>query len=115
MKLKIKKGDQVAVIAGAEKGKTGKVLKVNEKTLRILVEGVNLRKKHVKPSQKTPQGGVLTQEAPIHYSNVQLVDGAGKPTRIAVQTSQGKDGKVVRTRVAKTTGKPIAEAKAGRN
>jgi large subunit ribosomal protein L24 len=71
MKLKIKKGDQVKVIAGGDKGKTGKVISVSAKTMRVVVEGVNLRKKHVKPSQKNPQGGITAKESSIHYSNVQ--------------------------------------------
>jgi len=72
MKLKIKKGDQVKVIAGADKGKTGKVTKIMTKEMRVVVEGINLRKRHVKPTQKNPQGGIVAKEAPIHYSNVQL-------------------------------------------
>jgi large subunit ribosomal protein L24 len=109
MKLKIKKGDLVTVISGSDKGKSGKVLKVSPKDLKVLVEGVNLRKKHVKPSQKTPQGGVITQERPIHYSKVMLLDGQGKPTRIGISVVKGKDGKLTRTRVAKTTKQPVAE------
>lgn len=71
MKLKIRTGDSVKVIAGSDKGKTGKVLSVDAKNMRILVEGVNVRKKHIKPNQQNPQGGVLPMERPIHYSNVQ--------------------------------------------
>lgn len=106
MKLKIKKGDQVKVIAGSNKGKTGKVLKVYPKTIRILVEGINLAKRHTKPSQANPQGGIVSKERPIHYSNVMIMDAAGKPTRIAIKT----DAKGVKTRVAKTTGKEIAKS-----
>ncbi len=114
MKLKIKKGDLVTVISGSDKGKSGKVLKVSLKDLRVLVEGVNVRKKHVKPSQKNPQGGVLSEERPIHYSKVMLLDGQGKPTRVGIKQSKDKEGKITRTRVAKTTGQEITEAKAGR-
>ena len=107
-KLKIKRGDTVKVISGGDKGKTGKVLEVDAAAMRILVEGVNQRKRHVKPSQKFPQGGVISKEAPIHYSNVQVVDGKGKTTRIAMKVEQ-KGGKIVRLRVAKTTKETIAE------
>ena len=111
MKLKIKKGDVVKVIAGSEKGKTGTVQAVKEQDMRILVEGVNVRKKHVKPSQQNPQGGIISKEAPIHYSNVMLMDGAGKITRIAIKKSE-KNGKITTVRVAKTTQQDIAEPKA---
>jgi len=111
MKLKIKKGDVVKVIAGSEKGKTGTVLAVKAQDMRILVEGVNVRKKHVKPSQQTPQGGVISKEAAIHYSNVMLMDGAGKITRVGIKKSE-KGGKVTTVRVAKTTKQDIAEPKA---
>lgn len=103
MKLKIKKGDMVQVTTGANKGKTGKVLSVDTKECRVVVEGINLRKKHVKPTQTAPQGGIVSKEAPIHYSNVQLMDKNGKPTRIGFQT--GKKGE--KTRIAKTTGAAI--------
>lgn len=111
MKLKIKKGDVVQVIAGADKGKSGKVLEVDTVDSRILVEGVNIRKKHVKPSQTNPQGGIVSKEAKIHYSNVMLLDGAGKPTRIAIKKTE-KAGKILTARIAKTTKQEIAEPKA---
>jgi large subunit ribosomal protein L24 len=72
VKLSFRKNDQVEVIAGREKGKTGKVLAVNTKTGRVTVERVNMVKRHVKPSQKNPQGGVIEKELPLHYSNVQI-------------------------------------------
>lgn len=106
MKLKIKKGDVVSVIAGSNKGKTGKVLNVDAKNLRILVEGVNVCKRHTKASQKNPQGGVLAKEKPIAYSNVLLLDSQGKPTRIGVKTAKkGSESKSVR--FAKTTGQEL--------
>ncbi len=81
--MKIIKNDTVVVIAGNDKGKTGKVLKVFPKTERIIIEGVNLRKRHTKPSQKNPQGGIIEKEAPIHVSNVMILDPKSKePTRI---------------------------------
>ena len=83
MKFKIKKGDLVEVIAGKDKGKQGKVMGLYVDQSRILVEGVNRVKRHTKPSQKNPQGGILEKEAPIHYSNVLLVDPkSGKGARI---------------------------------
>lgn len=106
MKLKIKKGDSVQVISGANKGKTGKVLRVDTKDFRIVVEGLNLRKKHVKPTQTSPQGGIISKEAPIHYSNVQLMDKSGKPTRVGFEMSK-KGKKEVKARIAKTTGVAI--------
>ena len=82
-KFNIKKGDTVYVNAGNDKGKTGKVLEVLRDKDRVIVEGVNMVSKHTKPNPKNPQGGIVKQEAGIHISNVNLVDNAGKPTRIA--------------------------------
>ena len=81
-KFKIKKGDTVKVIAGASKGKEGKVLEVLRKTNRVLVEGVNVISKHAKPDNANPQGGIVKKEAPIHISNVMLVDNKGNATRV---------------------------------
>lgn len=77
-KLFIRKNDTVVVIAGKDKGKQGKVLEVDSKSGRLTIEGVNLVKRHVKPNQKNPQGGVVSKEAPIHYSNALLLDSASK-------------------------------------
>jgi large subunit ribosomal protein L24 len=74
VKLHIKKDDTVQVISGREKGKIGKVLKVDSKSMRVTVEKINLVKRHVKPTQQNPQGGIVEKELPIHYSNVLLVD-----------------------------------------
>lgn len=94
-KLKIKKGDLVKVIAGEYKGAQGRVLKVFPEEGRIIVEGVNIVKKHVKPSQKYPQGGIIEMEAPIHISNVMLVDPkTGEPTRVGRKRLE--DGRIVR-------------------
>jgi large subunit ribosomal protein L24 len=80
--LFVKKGDKVVVIAGKDKGKRGKILRSLPKKSRVIVEGLNIVKKHSRPTQKNPQGGVLTKEAPINVSNVQLVcPGCGQPTR----------------------------------
>jgi large subunit ribosomal protein L24 len=72
IKFTIKKNDEVQVIAGRDKGKTGKVLAINAKTGRITVEKINMVKRHTKPTQQSPQGGILEKETPIHYSNVLL-------------------------------------------
>ena len=82
-KLKIKKGDQVMVITGESKGQKGRVLEVNREKERVLVEGINMVYKHTKPNAKAPQGGILKKEAPVHISNLMVIDPAsGKPTRV---------------------------------
>ena len=82
-KLHIKKGDTVIVITGESKGQKGRVLEVNREKERAIVEGVNLVSKHTKPNAKSPQGGIIKKESPIHISNLLLVDPAsGKATRI---------------------------------
>src|SRR6478609_882946 len=82
-KLHVKKDDNVIVITGKDKGKKGRVIAAYPRENRVLVEGVNMVKKHAKPTQQNPQGGILDQEAPIHVSNVMLVDPkSGKPSRI---------------------------------
>jgi len=102
-KLKIKKNDTVIVLAGEDKGKTGKVLKVLVEKQRALVEGVNIISKSAKPSAKNPQGGFVKQEAPIHISNLSLIDPkSGKPTRVSIK----HEGKNV-IRVAKKSGEEI--------
>ena len=101
-KFNIKKGDTVSVNAGNDKGKTGKVLEVLRDKDRVIVEGVNMVSKHTKPNSKAPQGGILKQEAGIHISNVQLMDAAGKPTKVAHKVVDGK-----KVRIAKTTGEEI--------
>ena len=103
-KLHIKKGDTVYVNAGNNKGKTGKVLSVLVKEQRAVVEGVNMVKKSTKPSAAHPQGGIIEQEAPIHISNLNVVDPkTGKPTRIGRRL--GANGKLVR--YAKKSGEEI--------
>ena len=103
-KLHIKKGDTVYVLSGEDKGKTGKVLKVLVEKQRAIVEGVNIVTKSSKPSAKNPQGGFVKVEAPIHISNLSLIDPkSGKPTRIAIKVTE--DGKKVR--IAKKSGEEI--------
>ncbi len=94
-KLHIKKGDSVIVISGNAKGSEGKVLEVVREKERAIVEGVNMVSKHTKPNAKSPQGGIIKQEAPIHISNLMLKDPkTGKPTRIGRRLD--KSGKLVR-------------------
>jgi large subunit ribosomal protein L24 len=94
-KLHIKKGDTVFVNAGENKGRQGRVLEIIRKTDRAIVEGINLVSKHTKPNAKSPQGGIIKKEAPVHISNLMLVDpSTGKPTRIG-RKSTG-DSRLVR-------------------
>ena len=89
-KMHIKKGDTVYVLAGEDKGKTGRVLAVQREKDRAIVEGVNMVTKATKPSAQHPQGGLIKKEAPIHISNLNLVDPkTGKPTRIAIKRVDG--------------------------
>jgi len=106
-KLKIKKGDTVTVITGTDKGKIGRVLDIYPKDMRILVEDVNIRTVHLKPSQQDQQGGRKTKALPIHYSNVQLVDSSGKPTRVGIEVNVDKNGFTTKKRIAKTNGSEI--------
>jgi large subunit ribosomal protein L24 len=94
-KLHIKKGDTVFVNSGESKGKKGRVLEVNRKTDRAIVEGVNMIKKHTKPNSKNPDGGIIEQEAPIHVSNLMVLDpSSGEPVRIGRKVDN--KGKLVR-------------------
>ena len=104
VKLHIKKGDMVYVNAGDSKGQQGKVLKVDAQKQRAIVEGVNISKKASLHNAKNPQGGIVEQEAPIHISNLQLLDPkSGKPTRIGRKATA--EGKLVR--YAKKSGEEI--------
>ncbi len=103
-KLHIKKGDTVYVNAGEDKGKTGRVLKIYVDKQRALVEGVNIVSKSTKPNAKSPQGGITKKEAPIHISNLQVLDPkSGKPTRIGRKLN----AKGVLVRVSKKSGEEI--------
>ena len=106
MKFNIKKGDTVKVIAGNSKGEVGRVLEVNPKKMTILVEGVNMRSKATRPSQKYPNGGIHKIEAPVHYSNVMLVDKEGNATRVH-RTRAVSGSKTIIKRIAKTTDEEI--------
>ncbi len=108
--MKIKKGDKVRVISGEARGKEGTVLKTFPKTDRVLIEGVNVVKKHAKPTQANPDGGIIEFEAPIHASNVMLVDKKGNPTRVGHKTvTETVKKKTVtrKVRVAKKTGEVL--------
>ncbi|MDO9557417.1 MAG: 50S ribosomal protein L24 [Coriobacteriia bacterium] len=101
--LTIHKGDKVRVIAGKDKGKEGKVLRANPHAERVVVENVHMIKKHSRPSQKNPQGGIIEMEGTIHVSSVMLVcPSCGEPTRVGRRREDG-----VRTRVCKKCGKDI--------
>jgi len=103
MKFHIKKGDTVKVLSGNAKGKQGKVLMVDRENYRAIVEGLNLVSKHTKPSAKNPQGGIVKQEAPIHISNLMVMDAKGVASRIGRR--MGENGKLVR--YSKKTGEEI--------
>ena len=102
MAAKIRKGDPVVVLTGKDKGRTGTVTKVFPKEQRVLVGGLNMVQRHTRPSQGDPQGGIKNKEAPIHVSNVALVDSKGKPTRVGFRVDGDK-----KVRIAKTTGEVI--------
>lgn len=91
MKLRIKTGDTVRVIAGDHKGTEGKVLEVDREKNKAIVEGANVVSKHEKPSAKNPQGGIVKKEAPIHISNLSLIDSkSGETTRVGYEVRDGK-------------------------
>ena len=98
IKLKIKTGDNVRVIAGDHKGSEGKVMRLFIDKNKAIVEGVNLVKKHNKPSAQNPQGGIIEKEAPIQISNLSLLTSDGKVTRVGYQVQDGK-----KVRIAKKT------------
>ena len=102
IKLKLKTGDTVKVTAGDHKGSEGKVVRVDAEKNKAIVEGVNLVSKHEKPSAKNPQGGIVKKEAPIHISNLALVDSKGETTRIGYEVRDGK-----KVRVSKKYGEII--------
>ncbi len=100
--MKIKKGDEVLITAGNDRGKRGRVLHVIPKRNRVIVEGIHFIKRHTRPTQNNPQGGIVEKEAPIHVSNVQLIHN-GTPTRVGFTYLE--DG--TKARVAKETGEVI--------
>ncbi len=105
MAMKIKKGDQVIVITGRDKGKTGDVIKAMPKENKVIVSGINMVKRHTKPSQESA-GGIISKERPIHVSNVALIDPkSGKATRVGIKVEQ--DG--TKVRIAKKSGEVIGK------
>jgi len=109
MAARLRKGDMVIVISGSEKNKKGKVARVLAEQNRVLVEGVNLIKRHTKPTPKNPGGGIIEREAPLHASNVMLLDPkTGKGTRVRFET----DDKGNKKRIAVKSGEEIVIAKA---
>jgi large subunit ribosomal protein L24 len=102
MAAKIRKGDRVVVLAGKDKGRQGSVLKVLPKESRVVVEGLNMVQRHTRPSQGDPQGGIKNKEAPLHVSNVAVVDSKGKATRVGFRMEGDK-----KVRFAKTTGEVV--------
>ena len=102
MAAKIRKGDRVVVLTGKDKGRQGSVLKVLPKESRVVVEGLNMVQRHTRPSQGDPQGGIKNKEAPLHVSNVALVDSKGKATRVGFRMEGDK-----KVRFAKRTGEVV--------
>jgi large subunit ribosomal protein L24 len=103
MAAKIKKGDRVVVLAGKDKGRQGEILKVLPKDARVLVRGINMVKRHTRPTQADPQGGIKNKEATLHISNVAYLDPkSGEPTRVGFRIENGK-----KVRVAKKSGEVI--------
>jgi large subunit ribosomal protein L24 len=103
-KLNIKKGDTVMVITGESKGQKGRILEVDREKYKAIVEGVNMVSKHTKPNAKAPQGGIIKKEAPVHISNLMIVDPtSGKPTRVGKRLNE-KDKLV---RYSKKSGEEI--------
>lgn len=101
--MHVKTGDKVKVLAGKDKGKEGVITKAFPKKDRVIVEGVNVVKKHTKPSNTNPSGGIVEKEAPIHVSNVMLIDpSTNQPTRVGYKVVDGK-----KVRVSKKTGETI--------
>jgi large subunit ribosomal protein L24 len=103
--MKVRSGDRVQVMSGKDRGKSGRILRVDTKRERVFVEGLNMIKRHTRPSQvpgansEAALGGVIEREGPIHVSNVMILDAKGKPTRVRIERQDGQ-----RFRVAKSTG-----------
>ena len=114
MSAKIKKGDQVVVIAGASKGTTGTVARVLPERDQVVVEGVRGVKRHMKPSARNPEGGIIEKNLPIHVSNVALLDPeTGKPTRVRFETRDGQKVRVAKSGKVIESPKPAASENAG--
>lgn len=108
LKTRLKKSDRVKVISGNHKGKEGKILKIFRRNESVIVEGVNIIKRHTKPNQKNPQGGITQKEAPIHISNVMYIDPkANAASRIGMQILTDETGNKKRMRYGKKSGEII--------
>ncbi len=107
--MRIRKGDTVKVLSGKYRGKSGRVLMVNPEKMRVWVEGVNLVKRHSRPTQKNPKGGIVEKEGSLHLSNVMLMDGkAGQATRVGFHYLRDDKGRVTdKVRVSKKTGEVV--------
>lgn len=106
--MRLRKNDKVKVVSGNNKGKEGKILKIFRAKNRVIVEGVNIIKRHTRASQKNPQGGITQKEAPVHVSNVMLIDPkAGEPTRLGIKIIEGEGSKKKRMRYGKKSGEII--------
>ena len=105
--MKIKKGDTVHITAGQDKGKSGKVLFVNTRKLTLVVEGINMKKRHQKPTQKNPKGGIISIEAPIHISNAAIYSNTlSGPTKLSYKVID-EGGKKTKVRICRKTGEQI--------
>lgn len=101
--MKLRVGDTVQVVAGSDKGKTGEIIQILRKEDRVIVEGINMVTKHIKPSQADPEGGIVTREAPIHVSNVAYYDSKAKePVKVGYKIEDGQ-----KIRINKKTGKAL--------
>ena len=103
--IRLKRGDNVVVTTGKEKNKKGKILVIDRKNNRVVVEGLNLVTKHMKANQKNPKGGIIQKESPVHISNVMYLH-KDKPTRLGYKLEE-VGGKTVKKRIAKSTGEVI--------
>jgi len=105
---RMKKNDRVKVISGNHKGKEGKILKIFPSKNKVIIEGVNIIKRHAKPNQKNPQGGITQKEAPINVSNVMFIDiKSNEPTRLGMQVIEDEKGNKKRMRYGKKSGEII--------
>lgn len=106
--MHIRKGDTVYIRCGSYRGKTGKVLHVDPRKQTVVVEGINMKKRHQRPSQKNPKGGILTLESPIHASNVALYSSTlGGPTRVSTRKIDEGGGRVTKVRICRKTGEQV--------
>ncbi|MFH1372412.1 MAG: 50S ribosomal protein L24 [bacterium] len=106
--MQIKKGDTVYIRAGSYRGKTGRVLHANPSKERVVVEGINMKKRHQRPTQKNPKGGILTIESSVHISNVALYSSTlGGPTRVTMRGIDEGDGRIRKVRICRKTGEQI--------